>query len=168
MSKVVRFGVSIEEDLLEGFDALIQKKGYANRSEALRNLIRGMLLDVEVREQPDAEVVGTLTLVYDHDHGDLSNRLVDLQHQHHDRIISTLHVHIDEHSCLEVLIVRGRNDEVQQISDSLIGTRGVQQGKLIISTSESLAHDHAGHGHSHDRPHGHSPSNSRESFPERD
>jgi len=122
MSKIVRFGVSIEEELLEGFDALIEKKGYANRSEALRNLIRGMLLDVEVREQPDAEVVGTLTMVYDHDHGDLSNRLVDLQHQHHDRIISTLHVHIDEHSCLEVLIVRGRNDEVQQISDALIGT----------------------------------------------
>ena len=149
MSKVVRFGVSIEEELLEGFDALIEKKGYANRSEALRNLIRGMLLDVEVREKPDAEVVGTLTLVYDHDHGDLSNRLVDLQHQHHNRIISTLHVHIDEHSCLEVLIVRGRNDEVQQISDALIGTRGVQQGKLIISTSESLAQGHPDHGHSH-------------------
>jgi CopG family nickel-responsive transcriptional regulator len=155
MSKIVRFGVSIEEELLEGFDALIQKKGYANRSEALRNLIRGMLLEAEVREQPDAEVVGTLTLVYDHDHGDLSNRLVDLQHQHHDRIISTLHVHIDEHSCLEVLIVRGRNDEVQQISDALIGTRGVQQGKLIISTSESLAHPRPDHGHSHDHAHDH-------------
>ena len=152
MSKVVRFGVSIEEELLEGFDALIEKKGYANRSEALRNLIRGMLLDVEVREKPDAEVVGTLTLVYDHDHGDLSNRLVDLQHKHHERIISTLHVHIDEHSCLEVLIVRGRNDEVQQISDSLIGTRGVQQGKLIISTAESLAHRHP-HGPPHDHSH---------------
>jgi CopG family nickel-responsive transcriptional regulator len=152
MSKVVRFGVSIEEELLEGFDALIEKKGYANRSEALRNLIRGMLLDVEVREQPDAEVVGTLTLVYDHDHGDLSNRLVDLQHKHHDRIISTLHVHIDEHSCLEVLIVRGRNDEVQQISDSLIGTRGVQQGKLIISTAESATHQHS---HRHSRTHSH-------------
>ncbi|UCF98994.1 MAG: nickel-responsive transcriptional regulator NikR [Spirochaetaceae bacterium] len=143
MSKVVRFGVSIEEELLEGFDDLIAKKGYANRSEALRNLIRGMLLDVEVRERPDAEVVGTLTLVYDHDHGDLSNRLVDLQHRYHDRIISTLHVHIDEHSCLEVLIVRGRNDEVQQISDSLIGTRGVQQGKLIISTAETAPHHHS-------------------------
>jgi len=147
MSKIVRFGVSIEEELLEGFDALIAKKGYANRSEALRNLIRGMLLDVEVREKPDAEVVGTLTLVYDHDHGDLSNRLVDLQHRYHDRIISTLHVHIDEHSCLEVLIVRGRNDEVHQISDSLIGTRGVQQGKLIISTAESATHHHPGHPH---------------------
>jgi CopG family nickel-responsive transcriptional regulator len=111
-----------------------------------------MLLDVEVREQPDAEVVGTLTLVYDHDHGDLSNRLVDLQHKHHDRIISTLHVHIDEHSCLEVLIVRGRNDEVQQISDSLIGTRGVQQGKLIISTAESATHQHS---HRHSRTHSH-------------
>jgi CopG family nickel-responsive transcriptional regulator len=143
MSKVIRFGVSIEEELLEGFDALIEKKGYANRSEAIRNLIRGMLLDVEVREKPDAEVVGTLTLVYDHDYGDLTNRLVELQHRYHDRIISTLHVHIDVHSCLEVLIVRGRNDEIHQISDSLIGTRGVQQGRLIISTAESSAHPHA-------------------------
>jgi CopG family nickel-responsive transcriptional regulator len=144
MAKVIRFGVSIEEELLEGFDALIEKKGYANRSEALRNLIRGMLLDAEIREQPETEVVGTLTLVYDHDHGDLTNRLVELQHKYHHRIISTLHVHIDEHSCLEVLIVRGRNDEIHQMSDFLIGTRGVQQGKLIISTADS---SHPSHSH---------------------
>ncbi len=145
MAKVIRFGVSIEEDLLEGFDALIEKKGYANRSEALRNLIRGMLLDAEIRDQPETEVVGTLTLVYDHDHGDLTNRLVDLQHKYHNRIISTLHVHIDEHSCLEVLIVRGRNDEIHQMSDFLIGTRGVQQGKLIISTADSSRQEHSRH-----------------------
>ncbi len=145
MAKVIRFGVSIEEDLLEGFDALIEKKGYANRSEALRNLIRGMLLDAEIQEQPETEVIGTLTLVYDHDHGDLTNRLVDLQHKYHHRIISTLHVHIDEHSCLEVLIVRGRNDEIHQISDSLIGTRGVQQGKLIISIADSTHQHHSHH-----------------------
>jgi len=156
MSKIVRFGVSIEEELLDGFDALIEKKGYANRSEALRNLIRGVLLEEDIREQPEAEVVGTLTLVYDHDHGDLANRLVDLQHQHHERIISTLHVHIDEHSCLEVLIVRGRNREVHQISDSLIGTRGVQHGKLIISTAASSGHHHPdqGHGRSHNHSSG--------------
>jgi len=145
MAKVIRFGVSIEEDLLEGFDALIEKKGYANRSEALRNLIRGMLLDAEIQEQPETEVIGTLTLVYDHDHGDLTNRLVDLQHKYHHRIISTLHVHIDEHSCLEVLIVRGRNDEIHQISDFLIGTRGVQQGKLIISIADSTHQHHSHH-----------------------
>ena len=145
MAKVIRFGVSIEEDLLEGFDALIEKKGYANRSEALRNLIRGMLLDAEIQEQSETEVIGTLTLVYDHDHGDLTNRLVDLQHKYHHRIISTLHVHIDEHSCLEVLIVRGRNDEIHQISDSLIGTRGVQQGKLIISIADSTHQHHSHH-----------------------
>ena len=146
MAKVIRFGVSIEEELLDGFDALIEKKGYANRSEAIRNLIRGMLLDAEIREQPETEVVGTLTLVYDHDHGDLTNRLVDLQHKYHHLIISTLHVHIDEHSCLEVLIVRGPNEEIRQISDFLIGTRGVQQGKLIISTAESF-HHHSQHAH---------------------
>ena len=147
MAKVIRFGVSIEEELLEGFDALIEKKGYANRSEALRNLIRAMLLDAEIREKPETEVVGTLTLVYDHDHGDLTNRLLDLQHKYHHRIISTLHVHIDEHSCLEVLIVRGRNDEIHQISDFLIGTRGVQQGKLIISTADSSTPYHSHHTH---------------------
>jgi CopG family nickel-responsive transcriptional regulator len=147
MAKVIRFGVSIDEDLLEGFDALIEKKGYANRSEALRSLIRGMLLDAEIRELPETEVVGTLTLVYDHDHGDLTNRLVDLQHKYHHRIISTLHVHIDEHSCLEVLVVRGRNDEIHQMSDFLIGTRGVQQGKLIISTADSFHQGHPDHAH---------------------
>jgi CopG family nickel-responsive transcriptional regulator len=136
MAKVVRFGVSIEEDLLEGFDALIEEKGYANRSEAIRNLIRDWLLDTQVDEKPDQEVVGTITMVYDHDHGDLTNRLLDLQHKHHHRIISTLHVHIDVHKCLEVLVVRGRNEEVHRISDFLIGTRGVQHGKLIISAAE--------------------------------
>ena len=132
MANLVRFGVSIEEDLLAAFDALIEAKGWANRSDALRGLIRELLLEVQVEEDPAAEVVGTITLVYDHHHGDLANRLVDLQHQHHLNIISTLHVHIDEANCLEVLVVKGANREVRRISDALIGTRGVQHGKLII------------------------------------
>jgi len=133
VAKLVRFGVSIEEDLLGAFDALIEAKGWANRSDALRGLIRERLLEAQVREDPQAEVVGTITLVYDHHHGDLANRLVELQHRHHLRIVSTLHVHIDEANCLEVLVVKGVNREVRRISDALIGTRGVQQGKLIIA-----------------------------------
>jgi CopG family nickel-responsive transcriptional regulator len=127
-----RFGVSIEENLLAEFDRLIERKGYANRSEALRALIRAMLLEAHVQEKPEAEVIGTLTLVYDHHAGDLASRLTELQHRHHRAIVSTLHVHFDEHHCLEVLVVRGRNREIQRIADALIGTRGVHQGKLAI------------------------------------
>lgn len=129
-----RFGVSIEENLLADFDRLIQRKGYANRSEAIRALIRNLLLDTQVEEDPQAEVIGTLTLVYDHHAGDLSSRLTELQHRFHDAVVSTLHVHFDERNCLEVLVVRGRNAEVRQISDSLIGTRGVHHGRLIIGS----------------------------------
>ncbi len=150
MAKVIRFGVSIEEELLEGFDALIKRKGYSSRSEAIRDLIRAFLLDAEVEEKEDTEVLGTITMFYDHGHGDLTNRLMDLQHKYHHHIVSSLHVHIDEHNCLEVLVVRGRNDEVHKISDFLIGTRGVQHGKLIISTAESADYNHR-HDHSHDR-----------------
>jgi CopG family nickel-responsive transcriptional regulator len=162
MANLVRFGVSIEEDLLAAFDALIEAKGWDNRSDALRGLIRELLLEVQVEEAPEAEVVGTITLVYDHHHGDLANRLVDLQHRHHLNIISTLHVHIDEANCLEVLVVKGANREVRRISDVLIGTRGVQHGKLIIhrgspEDAAGEAGSNAG-GHRHDQPHdpGHS------------
>jgi CopG family nickel-responsive transcriptional regulator len=132
-----RFGVSIEEDLLAKFDRLIERKGYANRSEALRALIRSMLLEAHVEEKPEAEVIGTLTLVYDHHAGDLASRLTDLQHRHYQTIVSALHVHFDEHHCLEVLVVRGRNREVRRIADALIGTRGVHQGKLAIHSEGS-------------------------------
>ena len=132
-----RFGVSIEEDLLADFDRLIERKGYANRSEAIRALIRNLLLDTRVEEDPEAEVIGTLTLVYDHHARDLASRLTELQHRFHHAVVSTLHVHFDEHHCLEVLVVRGRNREVRQISDSLIGTRGVHHGRLIIGSGVS-------------------------------
>jgi CopG family nickel-responsive transcriptional regulator len=144
MRNVIRFGVSIEENLLKGFDELIERKGYANRSEAIRHLIRNLLLETRIEEELDADVIGTITLVYDHSQGDLANRLVDLQHRYHQHVISTMHVHMDAENCLEVLAVKGRNSEVRRISDFLIGTRGVQHGKLIIhsSTPEYHHHDH--------------------------
>jgi CopG family nickel-responsive transcriptional regulator len=135
MPNLLRFGVSMEGELLAEFDALIRKKGYSNRSDAIRALVRAMLLDSKMDEDPDMEVIGTITLVYDHESGDLPTRLTDLQHRHHETVVSTLHVHFDPHNCLEVLVVRGAQKEVRGIADSLIGTRGVHQGRLVINAA---------------------------------
>jgi CopG family transcriptional regulator, nickel-responsive regulator len=134
MERVTRFGMAIEPDLLKEFDALIARKGYANRSEAIRALIRALLLESGVRESKDSAVIGTITLVYDHGSGDLTKRLTALQHRYHDNIVSTLHVHFDLHNCLEVLVVKGKNSRVRAISDALIGTRGIHHGNLIIDS----------------------------------
>ncbi len=144
-----RFGVSIEENLLADFDRLIRRKGYANRSEAIRALIRSLLLETRVEEDTEAEVIGTLTLVYDHHAGDLSSRLTELEHRFHQAVVSTLHVHFDERNCLEVLVVRGRGAEVRQISDSLIGTRGVHHGRLIIGSGLGPGPGRGGHRRHH-------------------
>jgi CopG family nickel-responsive transcriptional regulator len=142
-----RFGVSIEENLLADFDRLIRRKGYANRSEAIRALIRNLLLDTRVEEDAEAEVIGSLTLVYDHNAGDLSSRLTELEHRFHHAVVSTLHVHFDERNCLEVLVVRGRSAEVRKISDSLIGTRGVHHGRLIIGSGVGPSEGRGAHAH---------------------
>ncbi|MFA5028904.1 MAG: nickel-responsive transcriptional regulator NikR [Candidatus Methylomirabilota bacterium] len=133
MSQVTRFGVSLEANLLERFDRIIARKGYTNRSEALRDLIRESL----VREQWEAgtaEAVGTVTLVYSHDVPDLADKLTDLQHAHYRTIVSTLHVHLDPHHCLEVLVLRGKARELKAIADRLIGTRGVKHGTFSATT----------------------------------
>lgn len=134
MTELTRFGISIEPRLLERFDELLKKKGYANRSEAIRDLIRGALVEDEWRRE-DAETVGTVTLVYDHHTRDLAEKLTDHQHAHHDSIISTLHVHLDAHYCLEVVVVRGPACQVRRLADELIGTKGVKHGKLVMSTT---------------------------------
>ncbi len=133
MGEVTRFGVSLDEKLLRQFDRLIDRKGYANRSEALRDLIREAL----VREQWEIGTegaVGTITLVYDHDTRDLADKLTDLQHAHYESIVSTLHVHLDPHHCLEVLVLRGRARTLKEIADRLIGTRGVKHGTFSATT----------------------------------
>ncbi len=137
MSQVTRFGVSLEENLLAQFDRVIARKGYTNRSEALRDLIRESL----VREQWELgteEAVGTLTLVYSHDVHELADKLTDLQHAHYRTIVSTLHVHLDPHHCLEVLVLRGKAKELKTIADRLIGTRGVKHG-TFSATAEGRA-----------------------------
>lgn len=133
MEKAIRFGVSIPHDLLERFDQKIREKGYPNRSEALRDLIRDFLAR-EKLERPEEEVYGSLTLIYDHEKRGISDRLIDMQHHEHTHILSTMHIHLDEHNCMEMLAIRGRAGDVKRISDRLIATKGVKQGKLMMTS----------------------------------
>lgn len=134
MSTIERFGVSMDATLLERFDHLIQSKGYSSRSEALRDLVRQEIVASEW-ENPDAEVIGTLTLVYDHHERDLSRTLTEMQHHHCEQIICTTHIHIDPVNCLEVIVVRGKASVVQAVSDNLLASAGVKHGKLVCSTT---------------------------------
>ena len=134
MPETIRFGISIDDRLLKRFDALITEKGYVNRSEAIRDLIRNALVE-EQWARGDEEAVGTVTLVYDHHTRDLSDKLTEQQHSHHDAIVSALHVHLDAHHCLEVVVVRGKAQEVRRLADELIGTKGVKHGKLVTTTT---------------------------------
>lgn len=128
-----RFGVSMEGYLLERFDQVIEKKGYTNRSEAIRDLIRDSLVEQDWDE--NREIVGTVTIVYDHEVRELGDTLTDLQHQFQKLFRSTLHIHLDEHHCLEVLVVQGKGSEVKKIADRLIGTKGVKHGKFTMTTT---------------------------------
>jgi len=134
MSSLSRIGVAIDSELLGQFDALLQQRGYTNRSEAFRDLIRDLLVE-KSWESPDSHVVGTVTLVYDHHVRMLNEKLTGIQHDHHHSILSTLHVHLDHDNCLEVLVVRGKSSAVRAIADTLIGTKGVKHGRLTITTS---------------------------------
>lgn len=131
---LTRFGISLDDDLLRRFDALIEKKGYANRSEAIRDLIRDSLVQQHWQDGT-GEAVGTITLVYSHHTHELSDTLTDLQHDFHKNIVSALHVHLDAHNCLEVLVVKGKGREISAIADRLTSIRGVKHGKLTVTTT---------------------------------
>lgn len=131
---LTRFGISLDQALLRGFDRLIARKGYTNRSEALRDLIRDALVKEEW-ETGTRQTAGTITLVYSHDTRELADTLTDLQHDYHSQIVSTMHIHLDGHNCLEVLVVRGRGKDIRKIADRLIGTKGVKHGKLTVATT---------------------------------
>ena len=133
MGELVRFGISIDDELLERFDRQIAQKGYTNRSEAIRDLIRDDLVAQEWAR--NEETVGTITIVYDHHTRELSETLTHLQHSFDGQIMSVLHVHLDHHNCLEVLVVRGRSQRLKAFSDRLVGTRGVKHGKLTMTTT---------------------------------
>jgi CopG family nickel-responsive transcriptional regulator len=134
MGELSRIGVAIDSDLLARFDDLIASRGYNNRSEAFRDLIRDELVEKAAGE-PDTEVVGTLTLVYNHHVRMLSDKLTDLQHSHFHHILSTLHVHLDHDHCLEVLIIRGKARAVKSIADALISTKGIKHGRLTVTST---------------------------------
>jgi len=138
MSGLTRFGVSIPNSLLADFDRLIARKGYQNRSEAIRDLIRDSLVTEEWKEGKK-EMVGTISLVYSHHTRELSRILTQMQHEHYQTILSTLHIHLDEHNCLEVLAVKGKGEEIKKIGDRLVGTKGVKHGKIsLTSTGKNL------------------------------
>jgi CopG family transcriptional regulator, nickel-responsive regulator len=156
MGELSRIGIAIDSELLKRFDLSIGKSGYTNRSEAFRDLIRDRL----VRERtaaPGVTVVGTVTLIYNHHAHGITEKLTEAQHEHHDLVVSTTHAHLDHDSCLEVLIVHGKAARVEHFADLLIGLKGVEHGRLVMTVpkldSERARED--AHGHAHDRPHKH-------------
>ncbi len=136
MEKVSRFGVSLESSLLNQFDPLLKKLGYKSRSEAIRDLIRERLV-AEEWKVGDFNTIGVLSLVYNHHIRELSEALNRIQHRNLELIISSTHIHVDRHNCLEVIILKGKSLQIKKISDELLSTRGVKHGKLIMTTTGS-------------------------------
>lgn len=128
-----RFSISLEEELLARFDAYIESKGYSNRSEAIRDLIRKTQVSEEWEK--DSEVVGVVTLVFNHHKSQLQEKITELQHNYHNLITSTTHVHMDHHNCLEVTIVKGKASTVQELAAQLMALRGVKDGNLTMSST---------------------------------
>jgi CopG family nickel-responsive transcriptional regulator len=131
MGGVSRFSISLKTELLEKFNRLLKEKGYGSRSEAIRDLIREKL--VEERWRKGGEVVGSLTLVYDHETRGVADKLTDLQHHHAENMVSSMHVHLTERSCMEVLVLRGNAEAVKKIAEELLSSRGVKHGKLVVT-----------------------------------
>lgn len=153
---LVRFSVAIGGELLRKFDHYREEHHYPNRSEAVRGLMRSALVD-DVVAHDESETMGVVTLIYDHHAGKVAERLTELQHEQIDRVVTTTHVHLDSRRCLEVILLRGRARVVRELADSLIGTKGVETGRLVLASAEPLpgAHHHA-HEHPHEHGHSHS------------
>ncbi len=135
---LIRFGISMEKDLLGRLDQEIVKRGYPNRSEAIRDLIRNQLVEIDW-SQEEEEVAGTITIIYNHHVRGLSDLLLEMQHDHHHMIISVMHVHLEHEHCLEVMVIKGMASEAKELAGRLIGVKGVKHGKLTItSTGKSL------------------------------
>ena len=157
MSELVRFTVAMPEDLMRSFDDYAARRGNANnRSEAVRDLVRNALIEEQV-EDPESLIFGTLTMVYNHHQNDLHEKLYEIQHEHLEEIVSTVHVHLDHESCLEVILMRGKSKVIREIADALLGMKGVNNGELVVSALGAEAHTHASSGlHTHDGIHYHS------------
>jgi len=132
MSTLIRTGISLESELLERFDRVIHKKGYKNRSEAIRDLVRDYAVEEDV--EANRPVVGTLTMVYDHHRPKLTEQLIEAQHAAQHKVLAATHVHLDHHNCLEVVIMKGRSSEVRRLADRILSLRGVKHGKLVLTT----------------------------------
>ncbi|MCX5715630.1 MAG: nickel-responsive transcriptional regulator NikR [Candidatus Omnitrophica bacterium] len=133
MAQLVRFGISLEKELLWKFDVLLKEKKYNNRSEAIRDLIREDL--VKKQWQEGKEIAGTITMIYNHHQRELVNKLMDIQHDFGNIIISTQHVHLDHHNCLEIIAVKGRPQQAQELTDSLKAVKWVKHATLSMSST---------------------------------
>jgi CopG family nickel-responsive transcriptional regulator len=152
MGVLSRIGVALDSDLLKRFDDFISRLGYTNRSEAFRDLIRDRLVAAQTAS-PNAIVVGTITLIYDHHAHGVTEKLTELQHANHDLVVSTSHAHLDHDSCLEVLIVHGKSRRVDEFAGRLIGLKGVQHGRLVMTVAQPASGTHL---HANGKPHTHS------------
>lgn len=141
MERVTRIGVSIEPELLKDFDDLIAGKGYSTRSEAIRDLIRNAIVE-DIWKDEKSHVVGTITLLYEHERGSVREKLMEIQHHHHSQISSSMHIHLNEEQCLEVLVVSGQAREVKSLADELCAVRGVMHGRLVTATGSIGSSDH--------------------------
>ena len=136
MSDIIRFGVSIEQDLLENYDRSIAERGYATRSEALRDLIREALVQQKIEMESDAQVLGSLTLVYDHHSSNLLQEMTRLQHDFHQLILSVMHLHVSHDDCMEIIALRGVA-EIVKLANELLCLKGVKNGKLFLTLPSS-------------------------------
>lgn len=153
--RLVRFSVAIGGELLRRFDRYREEHRHANRSEAVRGLMRSALIE-ETITKDDSPAMGVVTLIYDHHAGKVAERLTDLQHHHLDRVVTTTHVHLDARRCLEVILLRGPAKTVRELADGLIGTKGVETGRLVLASAAPPPdrHEHP-HDHDHHHPHVH-------------
>jgi CopG family nickel-responsive transcriptional regulator len=152
MSDLVRFGVSAEGELMVNFDRLSADKGYSNRSEALRDLMRDALVQARLEKFPDtADVVGSLTLVYDHHAREISERMGEIQHERHGLVVSVLHVHVSHDDCMELIALRGKARDIRELANALLSLKGVKHGKLFLTlpAREIVARKKAAHSHAH-------------------
>lgn len=151
MSELVRFSVSLEQELLDEFDRYIAQGRLATRSEAIRQLLREKLTSAAWATDA-ADVAASLTLVYDHHKTRLTDKMLDVQHAHADRVVATLHIHLNHDLCLEVIALRGPAAELQALAAELSGLKGIHQAQLVIARAVADGHEH-GHDHGHDHPH---------------
>lgn len=137
MSDIIRFGVSIEQDLLESYDRLIAERGYLTRSEALRDLIRETLIQQKIEMQSDVQSLGSLTLVYDHHARNLVNEMGEIQHDFHQIILSVMHLHVSHDDCMEIIALRGVVAEIAELANCLLSLKGIKNGKLFLTLPSS-------------------------------